>query len=110
MSVAFSSVLPGRLAAADAADTLNRFMVPDFVVATRTSRIISVQVTGQRARTGVMRGFRRLCSGQPCSQSQPLPPQTCAQHTVCNVYQDAKTVILFRPRTPPTQYPDGVPP
>ncbi|KAG2448277.1 hypothetical protein HYH02_006861 [Chlamydomonas schloesseri] len=42
-SVAFSAVLPDRLAHADAADTLNRFMVPDFVVATRDSRIVSVQ-------------------------------------------------------------------
>ncbi|KXZ56881.1 hypothetical protein GPECTOR_1g795 [Gonium pectorale] len=42
-AVAFSSVLPDRLAHADAADTLNRFMVPDFVVATRSSRIVSVQ-------------------------------------------------------------------
>ncbi|PNH12440.1 WD repeat domain-containing protein [Tetrabaena socialis] len=42
-AVAFSAVLPDRLAHADAADTLNRFMVPDFVVATRSSRIISVQ-------------------------------------------------------------------
>ncbi|GFR40429.1 hypothetical protein Agub_g1003 [Astrephomene gubernaculifera] len=42
-AVAFSAVLPDRLAHADAADTLNRFMVPDFVVATRNSRIVSVQ-------------------------------------------------------------------
>ncbi|EFJ51972.1 hypothetical protein VOLCADRAFT_103176 [Volvox carteri f. nagariensis] len=42
-AVAFSAVLPDRIAHADAADTLNRFMVPDFVVATRQSKIISVQ-------------------------------------------------------------------
>ncbi|GLC51075.1 hypothetical protein PLESTB_000463200 [Pleodorina starrii] len=42
-AVAFSAVLPDRIAHADAADTLNRFMVPDFVVATAQSKIISVQ-------------------------------------------------------------------
>ncbi|GIL72955.1 hypothetical protein Vretimale_4604 [Volvox reticuliferus] len=42
-AVAFSAVLPDRIAHADAADTLNRFMVPDFVVATRHSKIVSVQ-------------------------------------------------------------------
>lgn len=41
-SVAFSAVLPERLAYADAADTINRFMVPDFVVATRSSALVSV--------------------------------------------------------------------
>lgn len=67
MSVAFSSVLPGRLAAADAADTLNRFMVPDFVVATRTSRIISVQVTGALAHiaTGREAGHSSICTTLP---------------------------------------------
>lgn len=64
-SVAFSAVLPDRLAHADAADTLNRFMVPDFVVATRNSRIVSVQVRhGARLRVGV----RARTSRQPAPE------------------------------------------
>eukprot|EP00201_Polytomella_parva_P001508 CAMPEP_0175075524 /NCGR_PEP_ID=MMETSP0052_2-20121109/22066_1 /TAXON_ID=51329 ORGANISM="Polytomella parva, Strain SAG 63-3" /NCGR_SAMPLE_ID=MMETSP0052_2 /ASSEMBLY_ACC=CAM_ASM_000194 /LENGTH=810 /DNA_ID=CAMNT_0016344255 /DNA_START=338 /DNA_END=2773 /DNA_ORIENTATION=+ len=41
-SIAFSNVLPERLANVGAAETLNRFIVPDFIVATRENRFLSV--------------------------------------------------------------------
>ncbi|KAF5841782.1 WD40-repeat-containing domain protein [Dunaliella salina] len=41
-SVSFSTALPSKLSTAELADTINRFMVPDFVVLTEESRIVEV--------------------------------------------------------------------
>lgn len=42
--IAFSAAPPSKLAGTELADTINRFMAPDFVVSTRESRLVSVQV------------------------------------------------------------------
>ena len=69
--IAFSAAPPTKLAATELADTINRFMAPDFVVSTRESRLIAVQVGGpggQGARphhsgTGPMSGLRTQVLG-----------------------------------------------
>eukprot|EP00955_Chlamydomonas_euryale_P100304 365274-Chlamydomonas_euryale.AAC.8 len=43
MSVAFSAAPPSNLASIDAADTINRFLAPDFVVSTSESCLVAVQ-------------------------------------------------------------------
>ena len=42
--IAFSAAPPSKLATAELADTINRFIAPDFVVSTTESRIVAVQV------------------------------------------------------------------
>ena len=42
--IAFSAAPPSKLANADLADTINRFIAPDFVVSSNESKIIAVQV------------------------------------------------------------------
>mmetsp|Transcript_12567 Transcript_12567/g.27123 ORF Transcript_12567/g.27123 Transcript_12567/m.27123 type:complete len:896 (+) Transcript_12567:296-2983(+) len=43
LGVSFSSVLAEKVSNAELADTINRFMVPDFVVATEEAKILAVQ-------------------------------------------------------------------
>jgi hypothetical protein len=42
--IAFSAAPPAKLASIEAADTINRFMAPDFVVSTSSSVVVAVQV------------------------------------------------------------------
>lgn len=44
-AVAFASVMPERPAYGEISDSLNRFLVPDFVVSTQESRIIALQAS-----------------------------------------------------------------
>ena len=43
--IAFSAAPPSKLAGAELADTINRFIAPDFYVSTTDSKLISVQVS-----------------------------------------------------------------
>lgn len=59
-SLSFSTALPDRAAHAELADTLNRFIVPDFVVATAESRLVAVSAAAFEEYDAAR---RKVCGG-----------------------------------------------